>query len=434
VKLFQKLLIAPAALGLFAPISAEASDLVNLEEMNSYVRSQSKKSSRFDSRTFFNGVSEDISKLKEGVDGLEAKQNEFEAGSFSETTTMSGSASFQVGGVQNSVITESVTATYSYDLDLNTSFTGDDNLYVGLETGNSSALNDFTLDSSGDGADALSVTSMYYQFPVGEFNVAVGPKLDTDDLMPTTTSKYSDTFFFGGSWGLGSDYFVSQGTGAGFAIAREFDNGMNASFNIVGTGANTQGLLTEDGNDIYTASFGYDAENYGGGLIYQKADSVCSLADDWTTVCTDYSITTALDKGYSATSIGGYYTPNDKTTISLTSTITDASVKGASVDSIQDFQLAVDRELGNGVLSASWKTFPFFKVPDLNGTEIKSDELGSVMELYYTYNVNDSLTITPGIYFTMREQDADDIAAGTDDLAFYLYDRTALGLGATFKF
>ena len=109
-------------------------------------------------------------------------------------------------------------------------------------------------------------------------------------------------------------------------------------------------------------------------------------------------------------------------------------MKGASVDSIQDFQLAVDRELGNGVLSASWKTFPFFKVPDLSGTEIKRDELGSVMELYYTYNVNDSLTLTPGIYFTMQEQDADDIAAGSDDLAFYLYDRTALGLGATFKF
>ena len=85
-------------------------------------------------------------------------------------------------------------------------------------------------------------------------------------------------------------------------------------------------------------------------------------------------------------------------------------------------------------LSASWKTFPFYKVPDLNGTLIKGDDLGSFIELYYTYNVNDSLTITPGVAFAMPATDADSIAAGSDDLAFYLYDRTAIGLGATFKF
>ena len=34
----------------------------------------------------------------------------------------------------------------------------------------------------------------------------------------------------------------------------------------------------------------------------------------------------------------------------------------------------------------------------------------------------------------MPTQDADDIAAGNDDLAFFLFERTALGVGATFKF
>ena len=132
---------------------------------------------------------------------------------------MSGSASFQIGGVDGSGITEAVTATYSYDIDLNTSFTGDDNLYVGIETGNSSTSVDFTLDSSGDGADTLSVTSMYYEFPLGEYDIAVGPKLDSDDLMPTTTSTYSDSFFFGSQYGLASNYFTSQGTGTGVAVA-----------------------------------------------------------------------------------------------------------------------------------------------------------------------------------------------------------------------
>ena len=85
-------------------------------------------------------------------------------------------------------------------------------------------------------------------------------------------------------------------------------------------------------------------------------------------------------------------------------------------------------------LSASLKTFPFYKIPDLNGNEIKSDDLESAIEFYYTYDVNDSLTITSGTAFMMPSHDLDDINAGSDDVAFYLFDRTAFGVGATFKF
>ena len=47
MKLFQQMLVAGASLSLLAPIAAQASDVVNLEEMNSYVRSTKKQSSRF---------------------------------------------------------------------------------------------------------------------------------------------------------------------------------------------------------------------------------------------------------------------------------------------------------------------------------------------------------------------------------------------------
>ena len=412
MKFFQKLLIAPAAL--LIPISATASE-VTISDF---------------------AAAEELAINKSRIDGFEAKLNNFEAGSFSETTTMSGSASFQVGAVDGSEITEVVTATYSYDIDLNTSFTGDDNLYVGIETGNSSSFVDFTLDSSGDGEDILSVTSMYYQFPLENWDVAVGPKLDSDDLMPTTTSVYSDSFFFGSQYGLASNFFVSQGTGGGVAVARTFDSGWNASGSIIGTSASTSnGLLTKEGNDIYTLSLGYDADNYGGGIVYQKSDSLCTLAETFVSnVCSDLGVNAALDEGYSSTTLGAYFKPGDKTTLSATSSINDVTVSGIEFDTLADFQFAIDRELGDGTLSASWKTFPFFKVPDLNGTEIQRDDLGSFIEVYYTYEVNDSFTITPGISFAMPATHEASIAAGSDDLAFYLYDRTAIGVGATFKF
>ena len=411
MKLFKSLLLAPATLLFLAPISSTAKEVTI--------------------SNFSHSEKIDISNNTEN--NLEARINNFEAGGFSETTTMSGSASFQIGAVERSAISEAVTATYSYDLDLNTSFTGEDNLYVGIETGNSSSSLDFTLDSSGSGNDNLSITSMYYEFPIGEYQIAVGPKLDSDDLMPTTTSVYSDSFFFGSQYGLASNYFASQGTGSGFSVARTFDNGWNASGGIIGTGgSSTSGILTKEGIDVLTLSFGYDADNYGGGIVYQKSDSVCTLVDAHATeLCNDYGITTILDTGYSSTTFGGYYSPGEKTTLSVTSSFIDASVSGASVDTISDYQIAVDRKLGDGTLSASWKTFPFFKVPDLNGTLIKGDDLGSFLELYYTFNVNDSLTITPGVAIAMPATDA---RAGSDDLAFYLYDRTAIGVGATFKF
>ena len=415
MKLFQKLLIANAALGLLAPLSASASEVT----MNDFA------------------AAEELAVTSTHIEGLEAKLNNFEAGSFSETTTMSGSASFQIGAVDESAITEAITATYSYDIDLNTTFTGEDNLYVGIETGNYSATSiDFALDSSGHGGDTLSVTSMYYQFPLGSYELAVGPTLDSDDLMPTTTSKYSDSFFFGSQYGLASNYFASQGTGAGLAVARTFDNGWNTSGSVIATGGSSAaGILTKEGIDVLTLSLGYDADNFGGGIVYQKSESICTLVGNHATqLCNDYGITTLLDEGYNSTTFGAYYSPGEETTLSVTSSVIDASVSGATVDTVADFQFAVDRKLGDGTLSASWKTFPFFKVPDLNGTLIRGDDLGSFVELYYSYDVNDSLTITPGFAFAMPATDAASINAGSDDLAFYLYDRTAIGVGATFKF
>ena len=141
-----------------------------------------------------------------------------------------------------------------------------------------------------------------------------------------------------------------------------------------------------------------------------------------------------LDEGYRTFTVGGYYSPDEKLTFSITSSFIDPTISGARVDTIQDFQFAVDREWGDGTLHASYKTFPFYKVPDLNGDRVQQDDLGSFVEVYYTYNVNDSLTLRPGVAITMPTQDADDIAAGNDDLAFSLIERTAIGVGATFNF
>ena len=131
------MLVAGATMGLIAPIAAQASDVVNLEEMNSYSRSET-KSSRLDSKTFINDISEDLAVLKGRVDTPEVNQNEFEAGGFSDTTVLDGKAIFDVASfdTDDDTYTGKTQFMYTYTMNLNTSFTGDDNLYTRIKTGN----------------------------------------------------------------------------------------------------------------------------------------------------------------------------------------------------------------------------------------------------------------------------------------------------------
>ena len=261
------MLVAGASLSLLAPVAAQASDIVNLEEIDSYSRSQ-KNSSRLDSNTFINEVSEDIAILKGRVDGLEAQQNEFEAGGFSDTTVMNGKAIFDIGGVENSSgdLSEAVGFQYTYQLNLNTSFTGDDDLYVRLKTGNatdvfSSKKYGTYLTSSNGNDDTIKVDKIWYSFPVGENNtVWIGPKIENYYMHATTPSIYkavTKQFVLGGN---GAAYGASTKTGAGWAY--KADNGFAVSTNIVTEGNSTKGILTEESETSWANQIGYTTDNY----------------------------------------------------------------------------------------------------------------------------------------------------------------------------
>ena len=206
------MLVAGASLSLIAPIAAQASDVVNLDEMNSYSRSQ-KNSSRLDSNTFINEVSEDIAVLKGRVDGLETRQNVLEAGSFSDTTTLDQKVVFSVGAADftddspDANQNEGVAAQYSYTMNLNSSFTGDDNLYIRLKTGNGAGWmaekdEGGYLSSTNTYSDEIKVDKIWYTFPIGERQtVWIGPKIE-NYYMHATTPLYSPTlkqFTLGGN-------------------------------------------------------------------------------------------------------------------------------------------------------------------------------------------------------------------------------------------
>ena len=230
------MLVAGATLSLLAPIAAQASDFVNIEEMNSYARSKKKKSPKFDNKTFANDIS-DVAKINGRNNGLEVQQNQIEAGTFSETTTLDGKAVMWIGSVDGGDEingSESTSSGYTYTWGLNTSFTGDDNLYVRIKTGeqgdqwkNKATYHIETKDNS----DAFEMDKMWYTFPVGDKITAfVGPRIE-NYYMYITPSIYKPGALK--SFKLGGNSNFGASTDVGFGFKYETDGGFAIASNIV---------------------------------------------------------------------------------------------------------------------------------------------------------------------------------------------------------
>ena len=403
MKLFQKLLVASTAASLITPLAAQASDTLNLEEMNSYSRSNSKVQ-RFDSKTFINEVSEDLAILKGRVDGLEAQQNEFEAGGFSDTTTMDGKAIFTLGAVDydDNSGSEAAMGFYSYTMNLNSSFTGDDNLYVRIKSGNAAEWTKTQtyggyLSSAKANGDAVKVDKIWYQFPIGENNtVWVGPKIENYYMHGTTPSIYKPVtkqFTLGGN---GSAYGASTDTGAGWAY--QADNGFAISSNI-GTKSHTtqedadenyiqSGILTDETKTSWATQIGYTQPNYSGSVMVNVKSNGWS---DSYYKAGDYKGNAAAEDQYTSIGLRGWWRP-DNSDSQLPSVSVGYDTTDFDGDSADAWFVGLNWK---DVFNSDDKIGAAFGQPTVN--EI-SDVTPFAYELYYSFKPNDSVEMTPAIF------------------------------------
>ena len=378
--------MAPATLGLLVPLSAQASDIVNFEEMSSYVLS-AKKSSRIDSKTFINEVSEDIANLKSRVDGLEVKQNEFEAGSFSDTTTASFKVLFGLGAVDGQSVTTTTTdgnedleAAYSFQTKLKTSFTGEDSLSLAIDSGSATKNSVHALDEIAgmdETSDFLKVDGIGYKFPLGDkITVLVGDGLDA-----------SKQFTFACAYGGPGDTLDDCGApnaavdegGAHLSFEYDFGNGFTTAFGYAG---DESSIGTKGGQDGYGINVAYSADKYGVSVTR-------GIVEDGN----DNDVYTALN---------GYYSFDNGLNISAGYEVGDLDNAAATEDETEAYFVGVNGDVGPGELGAAFGTA---------GSQTES--AGSIpdrmmYELYYSYAVNDGMTVTPLIY-TVEAGSATDV-------------------------
>ena len=359
MKLFKSLLVAPATLGLLAPMSATANE-VTISDFT---------------------PAEQLAITNSRVDGLEARLNNIEAGSFSETTTASFSVDFAIGAVDGAGLQgnngdpngavkvtdgdEDLQATYGFQIDLNTSFTGEDSLDISLDAGNANgSLAEFDLNGP---AEALTVDGVSYTFPLGDkTTVIVGDNTDGSALFTTACA-------YGGPSNTMDDCAnVNAGiTNGGAMIGASYDFGTGVTAAIGYAGDETS-IMTNEGVDAYGANIAYTADNYGLSLTY----GVLEVG--------------ANENNYTA--LNGYYTFDSGISVSAGYETGDIGGAVAAQDETVAYFFGINGEVGPGELGASFGTNG--SMTEAAGTI--TEEL--MYEAYYSYPVNDGMTITPLIY------------------------------------
>ena len=341
MKLFKSLLVAPASLGLLAPMTASANE-VTINDFN---------------------AAEEIAVTNSRIDGLEARFNNLEAGSFSETTTASFGVDFLVGAEDGGW--EEVGFGYQMGIGLETSFTGEDSLSATIDIGDgvSGAL------AFDDTTDVLTLDGLTYTFPVGGSTVMVGDSTDISAVY-TGACAYSAFTDYMGNCGTGSTVGVG-GNGVTAAMSYAFDSGFSLAG---GVSSETDNILTEEGTDTFGIEAAYTADSYGVAVAYSDAE------------------------GTTGWGINGMYAFDFATLSAGFETVDSGS-------SAEGFFVGLSfAEVGPGSFEIGMGT---------TGNFADGDTEYYTYEASYAYPINDGVTITPGVYIVEGETDVTGVAVKT---------------------
>ena len=362
MNLFQRLLVAPAALGLLVPTVANATEL-NLDAITGY--SQEKldlDSNSFKSQPVKNSL------LLSGGEGLVETSEESSLEAFSTTTTASFGSTFYLGAVTNSAA-EAVTFSYDFGMDLSTSFTGEDSFDVAIIGGNAAGTPVDDYMGGDDTSDALTLDGVSYTFPLGGATVIVGDGVGVDD-MNSGACAYSAFTDLLGDCGTSN---VGGSADSAIAVGYDFGNGFTIAGGA-GGGGGTDGFFTEEDASTIGLEVAYTADTYGISVAYTDDEDL------------EYISFQGLlaPEGFPSISVG-FETEED-------------------ADAASYFAGLTFDEVGPGSVSLGY-------AEALTGTD-------SQYELSYSYPLNDGVTITPGVFIADTEGDDETGVVVTTSFSF----------------
>ena len=350
MKLFKSLLVAPASLGLLAPMAATANE-VTINDFN---------------------AAEEIAVTNSRVDGLEARLNNFEAGSFSETTTASFSVDTVLGAIDGAS-SETTSLDFQFNIGLSTSFTGEDSLDIAIDNGtNTPSVMASSAVMGFDSGKELVVDGVTYSFPVGGASMIIGDSTDLSTAFTGACTYSAFTDMTPDDCGTGSS-MGAGGKGVTAAMSYAFDSG----FSLAGGVTSGNSEILGDAADAFGLNAAYSADSYGLAVAYVSDDGG-----------------TSTDTTYWG--LNGYYTFD----LASLSVGFETSDDGTTEKSGYFFGLSFP-EVGPGTANIAAATTGLF-------ADSETETL--TYEASYSYALNDGMTITPGIF--IKEVDGADDQTG----------------------
>ena len=374
MKLFQKLLLAPAALGLFAPMAVNANES-NFRDVTSYSQDQVELS-----LDTFKPLS-NKNPLLAGGEGVNHSHgsDDFDVDTFSSTTTASFTSNFALGTVEGDSTTDNVGMNFDWEIALSSSFTGNDSLDVVIKSGVSALMTE--LDMTNTSGARLEVDTISYTIPLGE-RVNAFYSLGTGTA---GSALYNTACVYGAQVDTFSDCGVSAANIAedlGTAIGANFDfeNGFSAAIAYEGQGADRAGFLTNEGTDAYGAQVAYNGDAYGVSLSWANIEN--------------HSDAGVVSTGATQSiGVNAYYAPDLPNFPSISAGLEsnhDDSKSTTNDDQTSHYFIGLQwDEVGNGTLGAAiGSSAPYAENADAS----------SMYEVFYSYNYADGITVTPLIY------------------------------------
>ena len=388
----------------------------------------------------------ELAVLQGRTDGLEAKLGELGATQFSTTTRLDGMAVFVIGAnafhgsARQDVnaargLEGSTSFNVNLELNLDTSFKGNDLLRTVLRAGNfarsafgNGGLNELevafqqdcgnnTDGSPIDCSDVLAVDKFFYQFPIGNhFTATVGGRVGQEDMLAVWPSVYpSDTilnlFSFNGA---PAAYNKNLGTGAGLwwkSDAWSLSANYVAAVGDLGN-PGVGGIGNPNSQASGSAQLAYAKDNWAIAGLYsvlrqntEVPGSTPFAAGDWLGTGPGHVNAFALS-GYWQPSQGGWF-PSLSLGWGYNSYAYNQSVPTGSLKTSQSWSVALQWDkafLAGNVLGFALGQ-PVFAT-GLTGGASPNDG-NYAFELWYKVQATDHISVTPAIFYLSRPEGQD---------------------------
>ena len=450
MKLFQQLLVAPAALGLLAPIAANATDL-NIKAVSDYSSPKSQKvtsfssfsdiqpsdwtykaltnlahtrgcsasiskgsMTRYEAASLLNSCLDNIVKATEEekrlikelrpelevIKGRMANGNESEdmgalANVFSTTTKVSGIANFIIGGsryedVACATCDEAAHTVYSWQTNVLTSFSGEDALKMSIDASNMDYGTRLTSRNSDIGRNN------------DNYNTLEISKLYYTRPLGDFQVAAGPLFEMDALVATTTSTYSNDGLFYGFYMGPNFwanhpkDRNPGGSISYINDNGFNAGLsmISVGGSDSSKGLFteeSFDMYTLSAGYDGENWGTgiIYTSYEDPTAIIRDADITTSTLGDPTIIGLGAYWNINDRADISIGVDMVDLDY--SSYDEVAIWAIGIDYEVGPGTLSAGWATVPGW---DTDGDQ---NDIGTGYEVYYNYPVSDNISVKPMI-------------------------------------